>query len=159
MKICKNCYARQSDDRVFCIDCGKKLGKSLSQNEESALAESEADKFSKRLSGLDDLALKPFEKILGSVSALLAVISAALALAVFKDYAALIAAAIFVVCSVFIFFRKALLKIDCFFASLKYDSDNLSPSYFTVFCFKAATYLLFACGAAVLIYSALAALT
>ena len=118
MKICKNCYARQSDDRVFCIDCGKKLGKSLSQNEEAALAESEADKFSKRLSGLDDLALKPFEKILGSVSALLAVISAALALAVFKDYAALIAAAIFAVCSVFIFFRKALLKIDCFFASL-----------------------------------------
>ena len=37
MKVCSKCGATQSDDRLFCVDCGETLGKSLSESEEKAV--------------------------------------------------------------------------------------------------------------------------
>ena len=81
MKICDKCGAHNADNRMFCIDCDETLGDKLSAAEEEKARASVNGKIEKMCNERDPLYVSKFDKIMGSVSAVGAVLSLLLALA------------------------------------------------------------------------------
>lgn len=65
MKICKKCGACQSDEKCFCVDCGEKLGASVSPEEEAKACRNVAEKVKKLERSGDDLSCSVFDRICG----------------------------------------------------------------------------------------------
>lgn len=72
MKICTKCGAFNSDNRSFCIDCGKKLGKKLSPLEEEKANAALNEKLDEMYNKNDPLYVNLFDKIMGYLSLALA---------------------------------------------------------------------------------------
>jgi len=72
MKICTKCGAHNSDNRFFCIDCGKKLGKKLSPLEEEKANAALNEKLDEMYNKNDPLYVNLFDKIMGYLSLTLA---------------------------------------------------------------------------------------
>ncbi len=69
MKLCKKCGAYNSDERIFCVDCGEKLGQKLSQQEEEQLRKTANEKMEKIYRTTDPLHVNLLDKIMGCASA------------------------------------------------------------------------------------------
>ncbi len=69
MKLCKKCGAYNSDERIFCVDCGEKLGGKLSQQEEEQLRKTAVETLEKLHNKTDPLHVNLLDKIMGCVSA------------------------------------------------------------------------------------------
>lgn len=65
MKICKKCGAWQSDEKSLCVDCGAKLGDSVSPEEEVKTARNLTEKVKKLERSGDELSCSIFERICG----------------------------------------------------------------------------------------------
>ncbi len=70
MKQCSTCGALQADSRFFCVDCGEKLGNSLSENELETIGKEIEKKAEKLYNKTDPLYVSIFEKIVGILSLL-----------------------------------------------------------------------------------------
>ncbi len=69
MKLCKQCGAHNSDERMFCVDCGERLAKPLSQQEEEQLRKTAQEKMEKIYRTTDPLQVNLLDKIMGCASA------------------------------------------------------------------------------------------
>ncbi len=69
MKLCKQCGAHNSDERIFCVDCGEKLGQKLSQQEEEQLRKTANEKMEKIYRTTDPLHVNLLDKTMGCASA------------------------------------------------------------------------------------------
>lgn len=78
MKICKNCGARQSDDRSTCIDCGAVLGKPLTEAEEREVNEDISDALYDMSERTQEFYVSPAERVLGILCIVLSVMMAIL---------------------------------------------------------------------------------
>jgi len=77
MKKCDNCGAVQSDDRIFCVDCGERLGRPMSKADEEAHDAALSDTLTGMAERTEDFYVNPAARVLGIIS-----IIAAFALAV-----------------------------------------------------------------------------
>jgi len=75
MKICAKCGAFNSDNRSFCIDCGKKLGKAVSSLEEEKALSAVNENLTRLENKYDPLYVNLFDKIVGIFSLILALIT------------------------------------------------------------------------------------
>lgn len=69
MKLCKHCGAHNSDERTVCVDCGERLGKPLSQQEEEQLRKIADEKMEKICRKTDPLQVNLLDKVMGGASA------------------------------------------------------------------------------------------
>ena len=72
MKICPNCQAIQQDNRTFCVDCGAKLGKSISRSEETAVCRETEKQMEKLYHQTDPLYVSISDRIGGTLGLALA---------------------------------------------------------------------------------------
>lgn len=70
MKICEKCGAHNSDNRVFCIDCGETLGDKISDLHERQIRKGIDEKIEKMYNKGDPLVINLFEKIFGGIAAI-----------------------------------------------------------------------------------------
>lgn len=68
MKICENCGACNSNNRLFCVDCSEKLGKKLSKNEELMKREQINENIENLYNESDPLHVDKTDKIIGVIS-------------------------------------------------------------------------------------------
>lgn len=69
MKLCEHCGAHNSDERTVCVDCGERLGKPLSQQEEEQLRKTADEKMEKICRKTDPLQVNLLDKVMGGASA------------------------------------------------------------------------------------------
>lgn len=65
MKKCDNCGAVQSDDRIFCVDCGERLGRPMSKADEEAHLSAIDASVEHMADPSDDFAVSRVERIFG----------------------------------------------------------------------------------------------
>lgn len=70
MKLCHKCGAHNSDERTVCVDCGERLGKPLSQQEEEQLRKTADEKMEKICRKTDPLNVNLLDKVMGVLSAI-----------------------------------------------------------------------------------------
>ncbi len=70
MKKCNHCGAVQKDERSVCIDCGKVLGKSLSEAEEAAIEDRIDERLDSMAERAEDFYVPLRDKIMGVISIL-----------------------------------------------------------------------------------------
>lgn len=68
MKICAECGAHNSDERMFCIDCDEKLDGKLSDADEEKMRETVNENIEKLYNKRDPLYVSLFDKIMGIAS-------------------------------------------------------------------------------------------
>ncbi len=68
MKVCSECKAYNSDERSFCVDCGEKLGYSISKFEEGIISEKISETTESLYNDNDPLYVSAFDKIIGITS-------------------------------------------------------------------------------------------
>ncbi len=74
MKKCMKCGAVQSDGRNVCIDCGALLGESVSEAEKARTEAELSDKIDTMGDRMEDFHVPAYERVLGIVSIVLAVL-------------------------------------------------------------------------------------
>ncbi len=68
MKICENCGAVNSDNRLFCLDCNEKLGDAVSEYRKERIEQSIDEKIEALYNGNDPLYVSLFDKVMGCIS-------------------------------------------------------------------------------------------
>ena len=68
MKICGECGAHNSDERMFCIDCDEKLDGKLSDADEEKMRETVNENIEKLYNKRDPLYVSLFDRIMGIAS-------------------------------------------------------------------------------------------
>ena len=76
MKKCDNCGAVQSDDRIFCLDCGERLGRPMGEAEAAAHEATLSDTLTDMAERTEDFHVTPTARVLGIISILCAVVLA-----------------------------------------------------------------------------------
>ncbi len=159
MKRCGQCGAEQSDGRMFCVDCGARLGEPLPEEESRRAAASLSEKIGRATRAGDDLAPGRAERAVGiALFAIAAVCVVIWQIPVFPpDVRKLVFAA---------FFAAAAAGMNAAFPQLMWgleklrlsltvrDSETAEPSWWWTVCRRA---LIWGGAAAVLILIALAA--
>ena len=67
MKICSKCGAQQGDARLYCVDCGERLGRSLSGQEEKKASEELGTQIENLYNQGDPLHVSLSDRILGGI--------------------------------------------------------------------------------------------
>lgn len=135
MKICNKCGSYQSDDQFFCIDCGEKLGSSISDEEAKKIKNQTELKIDKLYNRTDPLNVSAFYRACG-ISALIGAASAVVLSIVFRNrmesaLSALYSVILFVLCALNALVPKLLWNIDKFRLSFIINgSEDAEPSYF-----------------------------
>lgn len=73
MKICEKCEAFNSNDKFFCVDCGKTLSEKLSDSVEEKVRTEISDRIEKMYNKKDPLYVSKFDKIMGVIAVIGAV--------------------------------------------------------------------------------------
>lgn len=79
MKVCKRCGTIQQDDRFFCIECGEKLEKAVSEAEEQKIREEITENIENQAEAADELGVDKRMRIaavLDVIGVIFAVVSA-----------------------------------------------------------------------------------
>ena len=146
MKVCSKCGAQQTDKYVFCIDCGEKLGKAVSQREEAEIKEKTEKNLERLYNKSDPLYVSISDKITG-VLAVAAAIVAVILLAVFKSKSpsvgemGIIDVVLFLFCSVTALFPQILWELEKMRLSIIInEAEDATPSDFYFFTRRAVTY-------------------
>lgn len=74
MKKCDNCGAVQSDDRIFCLDCGERLGRPMSEAEARAHEAALSNTIGDMAERTEDFYVSPTARALGVISILCALL-------------------------------------------------------------------------------------
>ena len=74
MKKCDNCGAVQGNDRIFCVDCGERLGRPMSTAEAQAHEAEMSGTLSRMAERTEDFYVSPAARVLGIVSILCAML-------------------------------------------------------------------------------------
>ena len=162
MKICAKCGAQQSDERIFCVDCGDRLGDSLPPQAEQIIYEKTRETVDKLYNSEDPLHVSIFDRIIGYIS--LGGLAASLVCTViirFGDdespnaFSASFTAAVFFLCAALDALVPNLLwSLERFRLSFTMDgTENLSPSSFYTKMRRFGICLLFVIGVVALMFA------
>lgn len=157
MKICSKCGAQQSDNRVFCIDCGEKLGKTISKDDEEKLEKRVKQKIDKMYKDSDPLYVSLRDKIIG-YSGLAVVVLTILLMIIFNDNEYVFIAGLFSIMFLLASSINSLIpKIIWEFEKLRLSftissTDDIQPSDFYTYCRKFSVWLFFIIGLLLFIY-------
>lgn len=153
MKICSKCGAQQSDTRIFCVDCGERLGDSLPEKASQVIEEETDNKINKLYNKTDPLYVSFLDKIVGFASLIGAVLMV-IFMVVFRrnlEYVpeSLYAIVLFLLSSLNALVPKILWAMEKIRLSFTInDSDNAEPSDFYLIMRKISIWI--CCGIGIL---------
>ena len=130
MKICRKCGAEQKDSRLYCIDCGARLGKRLTAEEE----EQEVQKLDQKIEGLynrtDALYVSRLDRICGGIdvagSAVLLILLVLYSVGIFPVGRQFPEALAFALTGIFFFLAGAL---EAFFPQITWALERFRLSF------------------------------
>lgn len=160
MKICTECGAYNSDERIFCIDCNEKLGDKLSTEKEQQLRENVNEKIEEMYNRKDPHYVSKFDKAMGAVSligTLCSLILLVVGTVTERSFDFLwIGIILFLLASIDAFIPRVTWTLEKIRLSfIISDADNAEPSRFYIFCRRAGIVILTAAGIAVLVLNIL----
>jgi hypothetical protein len=157
MKVCPKCGTPQSDNRFLCIDCGEKLGKPVSQNEEADMKRKTEKTLDRLYNKSDPLYVSMADKIIGALG-FAGMIVVVILLTVFKSHTpdiwkvGAMNILLFLICSINALFPKVLWELEQIrMSALINEADDATPTDLYFIVRKAVTYVNLIIGVALLI--------
>ncbi|MBE6904447.1 MAG: hypothetical protein E7480_07555 [Ruminococcaceae bacterium] len=155
MKLCDNCGAHNSDERIFCVDCNEMLGDKLSSFEEQKMRAKVSGKIEEMYNKKDPLYVSKLDKAMGAaalIGALCTLVFIIIGIITQRSFELLwVGMIFFLLASIEALIPKVMWAIEklrlSFFIS---DADNAEPSGFYIFSRKATVVISVAVGIVIL---------
>ena len=145
MKICGKCGAQQSDARVFCIDCGERLGHSISNMQSEKIKAETEKKLNKMCRKTDPFYISILDRVIGYLS-IIGILIALAYMILYRhrlEYAteSIFTILCFICCSLSALLPKTLWALEKLGLSFTiYRADEAEPSYFYLVMRKISLY-------------------